>query len=95
MNNGPATIPDTGLDWVTFAEEEHAEACHFRSTPCSAQATHVGYFQTAQGCPHSRNLYCLAHRDLILTRAVLNGGLFFCTVCLWNPRALFLRMEAL
>ena len=90
-----ATIPDIDLSWATFEDHDHTKSCDFRSTPCSAQATHVGYFQAGPGCPHGRILYCLAHRDRILARAAVNEGRFFCSVCLWNPRALFLRMEAL
>jgi hypothetical protein len=93
-----ATIPDTGLDWVTFAGEEHAESCHYVSDPCSRQATHAGIFRLVAGdCEHvtTRVLYCLIHRDRILREAEESGGLFCCHTCGSQTVVYLVRMVSL
>ena len=88
------TLPDTGLGWLTFEDEDPTEVCEFRSDACTRQATHVGVFRTAAWCSHDRTRYCLAHRDMVLRQVLCAGG-FFCGDCGPGTTAVFLRMEAL
>ena len=92
------TLPDTGLDWVTFSDDDRTKQCQYVSHSCTAQATHVGTYRLAPGCPHpSRRLYCLGHRDMILRLAVPWENRFRCPHC-WPPYlaiAVLLSMEAL
>lgn len=93
-----ATIPDTGLDWVTFTDEDQAEACSYRTDPCSRQATHIAIFRLVDGgCAHIRPRFtcCLIHRDRILRDATKVDGLFCCYTCWPLTIVELVRMVAL
>lgn len=90
--------PGTGLDWVTFTNEDRSETCAYRTEPCSRQATHVGFFVLVSGgCElySDEILYCLAHRDLLLRQAVKHDGYFCCAHGALCTVAQLIRMEPL
>ena len=97
MSNGPATTEDTGLDWVTFAEEEPGDACQFGQQACTAEATHVALYLPLS-CDHDRRLYCLAHAEYIIRAAAARQAQigvprFYCSRCGPDTKLILLQME--
>ena len=88
------TLPDTGLDRLTLTDRDPRDASQYANSGCPAEALFEGIYSPDPGCAHTRRLYCLTHRDLIVAKAA-KATRFFCPVCGPGRFSVLLRMEAL
>jgi hypothetical protein len=93
-----ATIapPVTGLDWVTFSDEEHGKSCEWRKPECSAEAVYLLVAAPVRNpCNGHVHLACLPHKDAILQELAERRGWNCSGRCGEGARSRVVRIEPL